>query len=71
MPMTNDDRADRAFEAINLYKAECLGEAGETGQDDIADLLTDLMHLCARDGDLDFDKALETARGHFTEERRG
>lgn len=36
--------------------------------DILTDLLADLMHYAASRDNLDFDKALDTARGHFAAE---
>lgn len=57
----NDERADRADEALTTY---CF-EYGEELQ--VRDLLCDLMHLCDRD-DIDFDHELEMAEQFYGEE---
>lgn len=65
---------------ISLAASALLGFAGQTGIGDstepaetaVTDLLTDLMHLCAHcwpdDGEMAFDRALNTARMHFAAE---
>lgn len=69
--MTNADRADRAQAALDAY-IEFTGD--QPDESHFRDLLTDLMHLAARDGagvhfdsdeDLTFDEALASTRITF------
>ena len=43
--ITNQERSIRAMTALDNYKVHILQDAGELGQDDLTDLLTDLRHL--------------------------
>jgi hypothetical protein len=59
----NNERADSAAAALASY-----GGGGDmvTGGalESLTDFLSDLMHLCDREG-IDFDHQLESARNHF------
>jgi hypothetical protein len=65
---TNTDRAFWGQRAIEEF-AKVVGQTGEPVRDNLTDLLADLMHFC-RKKRLSFDKALETAYGHFAAEVR-
>lgn len=61
-----DAAADRAQNALLEFTVN----TGTDWTDSLCDLLADLMHLCDRDSHLDFECALELARGHYAEETR-
>jgi hypothetical protein len=61
----NDDRAEWAGSALRHFQSTTGCEFDEA----LPDLLADLQHWCDRN-DIDFQKALETARDHYTEETR-
>jgi len=71
--VTNWFRAERGLTALQSWKAAA-SEAGDCfDPGTVADLLTDLLHLCRlnRDPDgnpIDFDEALVTARMNFEAE---
>jgi hypothetical protein len=58
---SNEDRADNARRA--LYAGRFAGSEEEN----FVDLLTDLMHLCGREG-YGFERLLGTAQMHYEEE---
>lgn len=67
---TNEERRERAMQALEFYKAQCLGEGGPVGQDDLTDLLSDLRHLAAREfEDFHFADAVRLSEMHFDEEQ--
>ena len=67
---TNEERRERAMQALEFYKAQCLGEDGPIGQDDLTDLLSDLRHLAAREvEDFHFDDAVRLSETDFEEEQ--
>ncbi|KAF0234884.1 hypothetical protein [Fundidesulfovibrio putealis] len=67
---TNEERRERAMQALEFYKAQCLGEGGQVGQDDLTDLLSDLRHLAAHEAeDFDFADAVRLSETHFEEEQ--
>ena len=61
----NDQRADWAESAINLFRAK----TGTDGEDAICDLTADLMHWCDRNGQ-DFNTELLRGSGHYEAETR-
>jgi hypothetical protein len=61
--MTNADRAERAFRAVQHYAD---GDAFDH-EEHTQDLMTDLMHYCDERG-MDFDFLLSRARNNYTEE---
>lgn len=61
---TNDERADKALDALAHYADICNDRVDGT---DVVDLLTDLMHLCDRE-EVDFDMALRDAQMNFEAE---
>jgi hypothetical protein len=56
----NTERADAAATALATYG----GTTKDKALDDLTDFLSDLMHLCDREG-IDLDKSLRTARNHY------
>lgn len=65
---TNEDRAERAMSALNQYvNVEGDDPNANDWQTWLQDMLTDLRHLCARDG-LDFDAAVASSEFHFDAE---
>jgi hypothetical protein len=72
---TNDQRADRAFKALQAYKAAENETLGPDIGEDITDLLTDLHHYCQREMCRGKDEAMSSmdhllisAQGHFEDE---
>lgn len=65
---TNLDRSTWADAALDAYArlTRTIPEDSDT-EELVRDLLTDLMHLCDRDG-VDFAQELEYARGNYQEE---
>lgn len=61
----NKTRALRAYETIQDYKETRLGESGECGPDDAADLLADLFHHF---GEQTLDELVLVARDNFRRE---
>lgn len=64
MKWTNDDRANRGFDAVvtgSDYHAD------EDMLNAIGDTLANIMHLCERDG-IDFQNRLAVAEDHFKAE---
>ena len=61
---TNEERAERANQAIELYQ-KLVGE--DDPMDLAGDLLSDLMHLAHQKG-WDFEKMMTTAEVNFNEE---
>lgn len=60
MAPTNEERAAWAEKAINsVYEDDTEGNIG--------DILSDIMHLCHREG-IDFEQKMITARSHFNTE---
>lgn len=51
--MNNAQRAERASNAIALHDGDCL-----------ADLLADILHLCAQEK-INFERELDRARNHY------
>lgn len=62
----NDVRATLAKQALLQF----IINTGTDWADSLGDLLANLMHLCDRDRELDFERSLQTARGHYAEETR-
>lgn len=62
----NDVRATWAKQALLQF----IINTGTDWADALGDLLANLMHLCDRDRELDFERSLQTARGHYAEETR-
>lgn len=60
----NDARALWAQQALLQF----IINTGTDWADALGDLLTDLMHLCDRDDELGFERALRIARDHYAEE---
>jgi hypothetical protein len=58
---TNEDRADRAARAIATYGQD------QSHEENLADLLADLQHLCQREG-TNFARALRAAAMHHEAE---
>lgn len=58
---SNEDRAERAAEALGEYLTQDDPEVATYA------LLTDLMHYCDREG-FDFDELLEMAERHYAAE---
>ncbi len=61
---TNEDRIGFAATATDAYVAVCPTDSCDA----LCDLLTDLMHRAAADGEI-FDKELDRAREHFNAEQ--
>lgn len=59
---TNDERANDMADLLDVYKYEDEGEYA------ISDALTDLMHLCHREG-FDFDNLLIRAANDYNTEK--
>ena len=66
----NELRADRALAALEYYIA-IKGEVFENSSSEIVDLVTDLLHLTARNakGDDPVERTLWLARMHFDAEQ--
>lgn len=66
---TNEHRAHQALVAVDAYilAREPDGLLGEPVDEQVTDLLTDLMHLCDLTG-TDFDRQLQIARSHHSDE---
>ena len=64
----NDKRASWALEAIEAFCAT----TGTDASDAISDLLSDIMHLCDREGGTfgSFEPELRRARNHYAEETK-
>lgn len=65
--MTNDSRAERARDAIQLvawHHYDMMASPREV----MIDLLADMMHMCNEDGE-DFDDALVMAEIHYNTEK--
>lgn len=60
--ITNDERCDWAMALFNTSPYD-----EDTEDSSLVDILTDLMHLCKREG-WDFDEKVRTARMHFEAE---
>ena len=66
---SNARRARRAERTVRHY-SRVAGYRGKADYEaDIADLMTDLRHFCARGG-LDLDEMAERSRRHYTAERK-
>ena len=64
----NDDRADWAQEALDLFaRTTRMDTAGEEPETIIQDLITDLLHLADREG-IDIDTLISNAKGTYEEE---
>lgn len=65
---TNDERAGRAQQILGMYAIQ-FGDPYDP-RSNLVDVLTDLMHLAAREPELDleFDSSLKMARFHFEAE---
>ncbi len=65
---TNEERAERAREVLKMYAVQ-FGDPYDPGGT-LIDVLTDLMHLEARDPELGlkFDSSLKMAQFHFEAE---
>jgi hypothetical protein len=59
--LNNDDRAERAKVALQIYLEEWDARTG------VVDLLSDLMHYCNRE-DVDFEGCIEMSTVHFNAE---
>lgn len=67
---SNHDRARTAYAALGTF-ADDAGldlDNPEDYNNAVADLLTNLMHLCTRSGCVVFETALERAEAHFVSE---
>jgi hypothetical protein len=65
--LTNRERAQRARIAVIAYRKAA--DSNETRKAALLrDLLTDLMHLAAACGGVDFEHSLELARGEYEAE---
>lgn len=62
------DRIERARGALDYYSENSGSGYSEPDETIVTDLLADLMHLAAEDGEFDFDDALDSARMHFSAE---
>ena len=75
--MANEDRIERARNALEYYVTTQLGEVYEESEREITDLLTDLRHLAAlvteesgNDGySIDFGEAILMSEVHFEAEQ--
>lgn len=67
MPI-NDERAERAREVLEMYAVQFGDPYDPRGT--LIDVLTDLMHLAAREPELglEFDSSLKMAQFHFEAE---
>jgi hypothetical protein len=63
--MTNEDRARYGLAAVNAGAPD-----DNDAETSLADVLANLMHH-ADSAELDFDRALEAARGYYGDERLG
>lgn len=65
---TNDERAQRAREVLEMYAVQFGDPYDPRGT--LIDVLTDLMHLAARESEvgLEFEGSLKMARFHFEAE---
>ncbi len=65
---TNDERAARGRDILKMYAAQ-FGDPHDPSAN-LTDVLTDLMHLAARETDLglEFEDRLRMARWHFEAE---
>ncbi len=63
----DSNRADSGERLINFYRGSCLNGDGD---DDsiVSDILSDLRHLCAREG-VDFDAAVLVSEINFEQEK--
>ena len=64
---TNEQRAQRAWQATWRYHQECDDPDGDTTDETITDLLADLMHFCDEQG-IEFDSCLRMANSHYNSE---
>ena len=70
MPEVNNmDRAQFAAEGIDAYvsRKDLGGYLHEGVETHICDFMTDLRHMCKRDG-VEFQRAVDMSLQHFTEE---
>ncbi len=65
---TNEERADRIDTVMQAYCLTLEGRDFNGDEDDVRDLLTDLMHFCAR-MEIDFEENLRVARDNYQHER--
>lgn len=65
---TNEERADRIDTVMQAYCLTLEGRDFDGDEDDVKDLLTDLMHFCAR-MEIDFEENLRVARDNYDHER--
>ena len=65
---SNEERADRIDTVMQAYCLTLEGRDYDGDEDDIRDLLTDLMHFCARI-EIDFEENLRVARDNYDHER--
>jgi hypothetical protein len=65
---TNEERADRIDTVMQAYCLTLEGRDFDGDEDDVKDLLTDLMHFCAR-MEIDFEENLRVARDNYEHER--
>ena len=65
---TNDERAERARQVLEAYAVQFGDPHDSSGT--LIDVLTDLMHLAAREPELglDFESSLRMAQFHFEAE---
>lgn len=66
-PLTNADRAKRAHHGVNCYVEVYDNPSVDSLDAWIGDLLTDLRHLCDREG-FDFDRLSELGAMHHKAE---
>ena len=55
------------FASRTIYSYQLTGYDWTDGTETVIDILTDLIHICEREG-VDFDDALRIARGHVRSE---
>lgn len=67
---TNDERAERGREILELYAVQ-FGDPNDPSAN-LTDVLTDLMHLTAKEPELglEFESSMKMARFHFEAEGR-
>lgn len=67
---SNEDRAERASATLTYYKTEIMKEVCEQNSAEIADLITDLLHLTRLwdQGDDPIESTIRVARMNFEAE---
>lgn len=71
MATRNQRRQKRVSDILNAYGI-ATGDPHADAQTLVTDLLADLMHFCGnKRSKVDFEEALESARGHYGAERHG